>query len=99
VTNTAPEIDGVIRRIPLIMKIGKETYPAMAIEVIRVATRRTKLSGEDQALGRYYRYESTRILIQSDTDANARIWLRWNNSYETIVCNRYKRSSTSITQR
>ena len=38
VINTAPEIDGVTRRVPLIMRIGEETYPAMAIEVIRVAT-------------------------------------------------------------
>ena len=38
VINTAPEIDGVVRRIPLIMRIGDETYPTMALEVIRVAT-------------------------------------------------------------
>jgi len=37
VSNTAPEIDGVTRRIPLLMKIGENIYPAMAIEVIRVA--------------------------------------------------------------
>ena len=38
VINTAPEIDGVVRRIPLIMRIGQDTYPTMAVEVIRVAT-------------------------------------------------------------
>ena len=38
VTNTAPEVDGVVRRIPLLMKIGDEIYTAMAIEVIRVST-------------------------------------------------------------
>ena len=38
VINTAPEVDGVVRRIPLIMKIGDETYPAIALETIRVAT-------------------------------------------------------------
>ena len=37
-TNTAPEIDGVVRRMPLLMKIGNYVYPAMAIEVIRTAT-------------------------------------------------------------
>ena len=37
VINTAPEIDGVTRRVPLIMKIGDEVYPNMAIETIRVA--------------------------------------------------------------
>ena len=37
VSNTAPEVDGVVRRMPLLMKIGEDIYPAMAIEVIRVA--------------------------------------------------------------
>ena len=37
VINTAPEIDGVVRRVPLLMKIGEEVYPNMAIETIRVA--------------------------------------------------------------
>ena len=37
VINTAPEIDGVTRRVPLLMKIGEEVYPNMAIETIRVA--------------------------------------------------------------
>ena len=37
VINTAPEIDGVVRRVPLLMKIGDEVYPNMAIETIRVA--------------------------------------------------------------
>ena len=38
VLNTAPEIDGVVRRVPLIMRVGEETYPSIAVEVIRVAT-------------------------------------------------------------
>ena len=33
--NTAPEIDGVVRRVPLLMKIGEDVYPSMSIEVIR----------------------------------------------------------------
>ena len=37
VINTAPEIDGVVRRVPLLMKIGEDDYPNMAIETIRVA--------------------------------------------------------------
>ena len=38
VVNTAPEIDGVVRRVPLIMRVGDETYPSLAVEVIRLAT-------------------------------------------------------------
>ena len=36
-TNISQEIDGVVRRMPLIMKIGDDVYPSLAIEVIRVA--------------------------------------------------------------
>ena len=38
VINTAPEIDGVVRRMPLIVTVDGETYPSMTIETIRVAT-------------------------------------------------------------
>ena len=37
VVNTAPELDGVVRRVPLLMRIGEDVYPSIAIEVIRVA--------------------------------------------------------------
>ena len=37
VLNTAPEIDGVVRRLPLLMRVDTETYPSIAIETIRVA--------------------------------------------------------------
>jgi adenylate cyclase len=82
VVNTAPEIDGVIRRIPLIMKIGNETYPAMAIEVIRVATQAPSYqikSGPSGIIAMRVPGFST-----IETDPNARIWLRWNKEYETI---------------
>ena len=35
--NTVPEIDGVVRRLPMLMRVGDAVYPAIAIEVIRVA--------------------------------------------------------------
>jgi adenylate cyclase len=81
VTNTAPEVDGVVRRIPLLMKIGEEIYPAMAIEVIRVATGAPSYqvkTGEGGIIAMRVPGFDT---IQ--TDANARIWLRWNKSYVT----------------
>ena len=81
VTNTAPEVDGVVRRIPLLMRIGNEVYPAMAIEVIRVATGAPSYqvkAGEGGIIALRVPGFDT---IQ--TDANARIWLRWNKSYVT----------------
>ena len=97
VINTAPEIDGVVRRIPLIMKIERvlgysegelsrtieeETYPTMAVEVIRVATGNPSYQvkageGGVQAI----RVPGFPII---NTDPNARIWLHWNKEFETI---------------
>ena len=82
VINTAPEIDGVVRRIPLIMRIGEDTYPTMAVEVIRVATGNPSYQvkagdGGVQAI----RVPGFPII---NTDPNARIWLHWNKEFETI---------------
>ena len=79
VINTAPEIDGVVRRIPLLMRVGTETYPAIAIETIRVAVGDPSYQVKTQQGGitamRIPKYKT----IQ--TDANARIWLRWNKEF------------------
>ena len=81
VTNTAPEVDGVVRRIPLLMSIGEEIYPAMAIEVIRVSTGAPSYqvkTGEGGIIA--MRVPGFKTI---ETDANARIWLRWNKGYIT----------------
>ena len=82
VSNTVPEVDGVVRRIPLLMKIGEDIYPAMAIEVIRVAVGAPSYQVKSGDAGiiamRVPGFETIK------TDANARIWLRWNKDYETI---------------
>ena len=82
VVNTVPEVDGVVRRIPLIMKIGNDTYPAMAIEVIRVSTGAPSYqvkAGEGGIIAMRVPGFST-----IKTDSNGRIWLRWNKEYDTI---------------
>jgi len=82
VINTAPEIDGVVRRIPLIMRIGDETYPAMALETIRVATGdpsyQIKATEGGVVAVRVPGYDTI------ETDQHARIWLRWNKDYNTL---------------
>jgi adenylate cyclase len=82
VINTAPEIDGVVRRLPLLMKVGNEIYPAIAIETIRIAVGDPSYqvkAGEGGIIAmRIPQYQT----IQ--TDANARIWLRWNKQFDTV---------------
>ena len=81
VLNTFPEIDGVVRRMPLLMRIGDNTYPAIAVEVIRVATGAPSYQikanqGGVEAI-RVPGYPTVR------TDPNSQIWLRWNKQFET----------------
>ena len=82
VINTAPEIDGVVRRVPLLMKIGENVYPNMAIETIRVAV------GDPSYQVKADDFGVTAMRVPGyatiNTDANARIWLRWNKEFNTI---------------
>ena len=82
VINTAPEVDGVVRRVPLLMKIGDEVYPNMAIETIRVAVGDPSYQVKADDFG----VTAMRVPAYAtiNTDANARVWLRWNKEFNTI---------------
>ena len=82
VLNTPPEIDGVVRRVPLIMRVGDKTYPAIAIEVIRVATGNPSYQIKANGAGvEKIRVKGYPII---STDPNGQIWLRWNKQFKTI---------------
>ncbi len=82
VVNTTPEIDGVVRRLPLLMRVGDEVYPSVALEVIRVAVGDPSYqvkAGEGGVIAlRVPKFKTIK------TDQYARIWLRWNKEFETI---------------
>jgi adenylate cyclase len=82
VTNIAPEIDGVVRRMPLLMKIGNDVYPSLAIEVIRVAVGDPSYQVKAGDAG----IIAMRVpgFATINTDPHARIWLTWNKDYQTI---------------
>ena len=82
VTNVAPEIDGVVRRMPLLMKIGNDVYPNIAIEVIRVAVGDPSYQVKSGASGIIAMRVPGFATIK--TDQHARIWLSWNKSYPEI---------------
>ncbi len=82
VVNTTPEIDGVVRRLPLLMRVGDEVYPSVALEVIRVAvgdpSYQVKASEGGVIALRVPKFKTIK------TDQYARIWLRWNKEFPTI---------------
>jgi adenylate cyclase len=71
-----PEIDGVTRRIPLVVNVQSKLYPAFALELLRLAVNdpsyqlKTTQEGID-----WIRVPSYPLM---KTDANARIFLDWN---------------------
>jgi adenylate cyclase len=75
----APEIDGVVRRMPLIVNIGTDYYPNVTLEAIRVLTDEQSYQVRANENG----VEKIRIpnLPVIDTDPNARVWLRWNSTF------------------
>jgi adenylate cyclase len=82
VVNTTPEIDGVVRRLPLLMRVGEEVYPSVALEVIRVAvgdpSYQVKATEGGVIALRVPKFKTV------NTDQYARIWLRWNKEFPTI---------------
>ena len=79
VVTATPEIDGVTRRIPLVLNVGSKLYPSFALELLRVAVNdpsyqlKTTQEGID-----WIRVPSYPLM---KTDANARIFLDWNTKF------------------
>ena len=75
VVNTLPEIDGVTRRIPMVVRFEDKLYPSISLETLRVASRdpsfQVKVSDN--------RIEAVRIpqFGKITTDAMGRIWVDW----------------------
>ena len=79
--NTFPEIDGVIRRMPLVISSGGRLYPGLAMETLRVAagdsTFQVKLNENGVEKMRIPKFGPI------TTDSLSRIWIDWSMEPET----------------
>jgi adenylate cyclase len=85
--NWVPEFDQVVRRLPLLVRIGDQLYPSLAAEAIRVAQGATtfvvKSSGAsgEEAFGSKTGILSVQIgQFEIPTDSSGQIWLRFTKS-------------------
>ena len=69
-----PEADGVVRRPPLIIRVGDEIYPTMALEMLRVAFNETSLVPKSDAGGLNGIAIAGRVI---PTDSSGRIWFHY----------------------
>jgi adenylate cyclase len=80
ITNTLPEIDGVVRRMPLVVAHNGRLYPSLAMEVMRVAAGDSTFQVKINELG----VEKMRIpqFGPVTTDSLSRIWIDWSMTPE-----------------
>ena len=76
IVGTLPEIDGVNRRLPLIVAVGDQLYPSLAMEILRVAADDSTFQVKLNAAG----VEKMRIprFGPVATDSLGRIWIDWS---------------------
>jgi adenylate cyclase len=79
---TAPELDGVVRRLPLIIQVKKETYPTLPLEVLRVFSGEPSYQAKINDAGiQAVRVKGTPPI---NTDANGRVWINFKYKFDTM---------------
>ena len=71
-----PEIDSIVRRVPVVGRVGKKLYPTLAIEMLRVALGRRSMLVMGDAFGIYGIKLTKKLIIP--TDRNARTWINFS---------------------
>ena len=76
VVNTLPEVDGVVRRMPMVVAYNGKLYPSLAMETLRVAGADTTFQVKINENG----VEKMRIpkFGPIATDSLSRIWIDWS---------------------
>jgi adenylate cyclase len=79
---TAPELDGVVRRLPLIVQVKNETYPTMPLEILRVFAGEPSYQAKINEAG----IQAVRVKGSNpiNTDANGRVWVNFKYKFDSI---------------
>lgn len=82
IVSTLPEIDGVNRRLPLIVAVGDQLYPSLAMEILRVAAEDSTVQIKLSELG----VDRMRIpkFGPIATDSLGRIWIDWSQQPQSV---------------
>ena len=76
IVNTFPEIDGVVRRMPLVILSQEQLHPALALETLRVAAKDPRFQVKLNDMG----VEAVRVpkFGKIPTDDVGRVWIDWS---------------------
>jgi adenylate cyclase len=83
IVNTLPEVDGVNRRVPLIVAVDDKLYPGLALETLRVAT------GNDTFQVKLFEGGVEKMRLPGEvgiinTDNLGRIWIDWSQQSKSV---------------
>ena len=88
--NSSPELDGVVRRMPVAVGSGDKIYPSFALEMLRLAVGDPSYQIKTNELGvEWLRIPSYPTV---NTDANARIWIQQNVKFYRQTAAEYMES-------
>jgi adenylate cyclase len=78
IVNTFPEIDGVVRRTPLVIYSKEKLYPSLALETLRVAAQDPSFQIKINEFG----VEALRVpkFGKISTDNLSRVWVDWSST-------------------
>ena len=82
IVNTLPEVDGVNRRLPLIVSVDGKLYPSMAMETLRVA------AGDSTFQVKLFEGGVEKMRIPKfgpvTTDNLGRVWIDWSQQSKSV---------------
>ena len=79
ISNAAPEVDSITRRVPLITNINEQLYPSFALEMTRLVYDQLSYTIKSNEAG----IESVVVRpFEVPTDSDGSIWLKWNTEFE-----------------
>jgi adenylate cyclase len=80
--NTFPEVDGVVRRMPLVISINGVVYPNLAMEALRAA------AGDSTTQIKLFEGGVEKMRIPAfgpiSTDALGRVWIDWSQKSKSV---------------
>jgi len=88
--NSSPEIDGVVRRMPVVVGSGNKLYPSFPLEMLRVAVGDPSYQIKTNETGIEWLRIPNYPLV--NTDANGRVWVQQNIKFHRQTASEYMES-------
>jgi adenylate cyclase len=83
IVNTLPEIDGVVRRMPLVVAVDGRLYPSLSLETLMIAEGNANFQVKMSELG-IEKMRGPGAIGILNTDRSGRIWIDWSQKSHSV---------------